>query len=295
VRQWTATLVLCALGAAAQASEVVREISWASVKAAGSALPGEVRPPDASAAFEYLELRNGAPEARTFRVLELPAPGISRPRYAIIGQVRCEAVEGTGYLEMWSTFPGQGSFFSRTLAPAGAMKSLSGSSPWRDFVLPFDATGARAVPEKLAVNVVLPGRGTVQLGALRLLQYTDGEDSMAAPAAWWGPSTAGLLGGITGSVLGCIGALIGLLASRGKGRALVMALARGLVAFGAAALALGVVALIRSQPYEVVYPLLLEGALSVVVPAFLIPVLRRRYEEAELRRMAARDLSARRA
>jgi hypothetical protein len=288
-------LALCALGATAQASEVVREISWASVKASGTALPGEIRPGDASAPFESLELRNAEPSARTFRLFELSEPGISRPRFAIVGRVRHEAVEGAGYLEMWSTFPRRGSFFSRTLATDGPMKSLSGSSPWRDFVLPFDATGAPELPEKLAVNVVLPGRGTVQLGALRLLQYPEGGDPMAAPTAWWGPRTAGLVGAITGSLLGCIGAVIGLLASRGKGRALVMALARGMVAFGAAALVLGVVALVRSQPYEVVYPLLLEGALSVVIPAFLIPVLRRRYAEAELRRMAARDLSAGRA
>jgi hypothetical protein len=274
---------------------VVREISWASVAGSKAALPGEVRPADASAPFEYLVLRNSEPAARTFHLFELTAPGISRQRFAITGRVRYGAVEGTGFLEMWSTFPREGSFFSRTLAPEGPMQSLSGSSPWRDFVLPFDASGASAVPDKLAVNVVLPGRGTVQLGALRLLQYPEGEDPMAAPAAWWGPRSGGLLGAIVGSLLGGVGAVIGVLASRGRARALVLVLTRGIAVVGAAALVLAVVALIRSQPYEVVYPLFLVGALSVGLPAFLMPALRRRYEEAELRRIAARDLSARRA
>jgi hypothetical protein len=276
-------VVACALAAAAQASEVVREISWSSLAGAGAALPGDLRPEDASAPFPYLALRSSEAGGRTFRLFELPATGISR------------RVEGTGYLEMWSTFPGEGRFFSRTLAPGGPMKSLSGSSPWRDFVIPFDAAGASTAPESLAVNVVLPGRGTVQLGALRLLQYPQGEDPLAAPAAWWGPRTAGLVGAVGGSLVGLLGAVIGLLASRGRGRALVLALARGLAVIGAAALVLAVAGLVRAQPYEVVYPLFLLGALGVALPAFLTPVLRRRYEEAELRRIAARDLSARRA
>jgi hypothetical protein len=66
-----------------------------------------------------------------------------------------------------------------------------------------------------------------------------------------------------------------------------------MLVFGAAALALAVVALLRAQPYEVVYPLVLEGILCLVLPAYLIPVLRRRYDEVELRKMEARDLSAR--
>ena len=290
-----ATLGLCALAGAVQASEVVREISWSAVKNAVPGLPGEVRPAGAASPFEYLELRNNEASARTFPLLDLAPPGIARPRYALTGQVRYEGVEGTGYLEMWSALRGQGRFFSRTLAGAGPMRSLSGSSPWRDFVLPFDASSAPAPVERLTVSVVLPGRGTVQLGGLRLVQYAEGEDLMATPGAWWGPRTAGLVGGITGSLLGCVGALIGILSSRGRGRALVLGLARGMIVFGAAALVLGVVALFRRQPYEVFYPLLLEGVLSVALPIYLIPMLRRRYDEVELRRMTAQDLSAGRA
>jgi hypothetical protein len=68
-----------------------------------------------------------------------------------------------------------------------------------------------------------------------------------------------------------------------------------LIVVGAIALVLGGVALLRAQPYEVYYPLLLEGVICVTLPAWLIPGLRRRYEELELRKMAARDLSARHA
>jgi hypothetical protein len=228
-------------------------------------------------------------------VFELDRPGITQTRYAIVGEVRYEAVEGTGYLEMWSTIPQKGSYFTRTMAPSGPMQSLSGSSPWREFTLPFDATGAGAPVQKLTINVALPGRGTVYLGPLRLIQFAADEDHMAVAGAWWGPRTAGLVGGLTGSVLGCVGAAIGVLASRGKARKFVLGLARALLAFGSIALVLGIVALLRAQPYEVYSPLLLEGVICVTLPAWLIPVLRRRYEELELRKMAARDLSARHA
>jgi hypothetical protein len=293
VRQWWGALALCALAAAAQAADVVREVSWSSVKQGGASLPGQVRPADASAGFEYLVVTHPEAQARTFPLLRLDRPGVTKARYALAGEVRYEGVEGTGYLEMWSGFGAKGRFFSRTLAPSGPSQGFSGSSPWRPFVLPFDATGAEAPLESLTVNLALPGRGTVHLGRLRLLQYDAGEDAMAGGGAWWGPRAAGLAGGIAGSVIGCAGALIGLLASRGKGRAIVLGLAKGMLVFGAAALALAVVALLRAQPYEVVYPLVLEGILCLVLPAYLIPVLRRRYDEVELRKMEARDLSAR--
>jgi ABC-type spermidine/putrescine transport system permease subunit II len=102
-----------------------------------------------------------------------------------------------------------------------------------------------------------------------------------------------LLGGITGSVVGCMGALVGVLAHRGRGRRLALGFLKALLAVGAVSLALGILAVLRSQPYEVFYPLLLEGAICLGLPLFLQRVVRRRYEEIELRRISARDLGTR--
>ena len=68
---------------------------------------------------------------------------------------------------MWNFFPGGGQYFSRTLADQGPMMKLAGTSGWREFVLPFDATAPPA-PTRLVVNVVLQGRGSVYLGPLEL-------------------------------------------------------------------------------------------------------------------------------
>jgi hypothetical protein len=112
------------------------------------------------------------------------------------------------------------------------MGSLEGSSGWRPMLLPFDATGAQP-PTMLTVNLVLPGRGTVQLGPLRLVQYAPSEDAARAPGAWWGPRTAGLVGGGAGAIIGLMGAVIGLLAQKGRGRGLALTFLKAMMAVGA--------------------------------------------------------------
>src|SRR5207245_437754 len=104
-------------------------------------------------------------------------------------------VEGSGYLEMWSRFP-QGRFFSRTLEASGPLGSLRGSSDWRPFVLPFFNGPGGAPPQELTVGVVLPGRGTVAVGPLRLVQFADDENPLAAGGAWWGGRAGGLVGAV---------------------------------------------------------------------------------------------------
>jgi hypothetical protein len=287
-----ATVSLSILACAALADEVLQELPWGRLKVDG-VLPGEVHPPDHSAPFEYLVVAHNEPQGRTFPVLTLQGPPITRARYALVGQVRYEGVEAQGYLEMWSTFPGGGRYFSRTLESTGPMQGLQGSSGWREVVLPFFNEDGAPPPTALALNLVLPGRGTVHLGPLRLVQYPSGGEPLAAKGAWWGPRTAGLVGGVTGSLLGCVGALIGFLTHRGRARALALGLLRALVVVGVVAAGVGLVALFRSQPYEVVYPLLLEAALCLVLPLALLPSVRRRYEDLELRRMQARDLAPR--
>ena len=198
---------------------------------------------------------------------------------------------GDGYLELWNHFPGYGPFFSRTVEDRGPMRALRGSSDWREFVLPFYITGNRDTsPTRLVLNVVLPGKGTVYLGPLRLVQYHGAADPMTAAGAWWSDRTAGWLGGIGGSMLGVLGGVIGLLGGRGKARRLVVALLGFMLVVGVASLIAGLIALLRSQPYGVYYPLVLLGILCTVLPTVMLATVRRRYEQAELRRMNAMDV-----
>lgn len=113
--------------------------------------------------------------------------------------------------------------------------------------------------------------------------------AVAGAGAWWDGRTAGLVGGILGSVVGCLGGLIGTLSGMGKWRGLTLGLAKSICLFGVLLLIAGIVALVQSQPYGVWYPLMLAGFLSTVVMGGLLPVLRGRYQQIELRKITAAD------
>ena len=259
--------------------------AWDAVQKSGQTIPGAVHSADAQTSFATLQIQ-GTVQPRTVTILTIDAPRITSSRYAITGQVRYEGVDGDGYLEMWSHFPGGGQYFSRTLAETGPMMRLHGTSRWRAFTLPFDATGATSGPSRLTVNVALPGRGVVTLGPLTLASQ-DGADEARA---WWPDRTGGWIGAVAGSVVGTIGAMIGVLTSLGRARRFVTTAATGLVMVGVAAFLTGIVALSRSQSYAVYYPLLLCGFLGAVIPLGLLPTIRKRYEDLELRTMRAQDL-----
>lgn len=106
---------------------------------------------------------------------------------------------------------------------------------------------------------------------------------------WWSDRSAGLVGGWGGAIFGCLGGLIGTLNSLGKGRAFIIAVMKVQVALGAACAVAGIVAVAQHQPYGVYYPLLLLGILLTTINASLLPTVRKRFQELELRRMQSLD------
>lgn len=290
------SVIVIGCASSAFSEEVLREFSWAELSKAGQLTAGEFQRGQPPAPDGQLKIENTDSGPRTFTVLTIDSPGITASGYAVTGEVRCDGVQGKGYLELWNHFPGGQRYFSRTLAPTGPLKSLEGTSDWRAFSLPFfnNAGPQRpnpTPPEKLVINVILPGPGTVYLGPLRLIQYADGKSPMATPGAWWDDRAGGMLGGILGSGLGCLGAIIGTLGGMGKARRFVLGLVIAGFLTGLLLLGAGVVALIYAQPYAVWYPLFLTGVLCSAVIGGLLPVMRRRYEQLELRRMKALDSS----
>jgi hypothetical protein len=274
--------------APARAERVVTEIRWSALKAEGRLAGGEIVPPGAGVAFESLRVTNPDASPRVVSLVVIDRPGIEAPRYAIHGDVRGEGIEGRAYLEMWNFFPGGGRYFSRTLADGGPMGSLGGTFAFRAFVLPFSAE-AGMKPERLAVNVAFPGRGTVTLGPLRLVELGPGDDPFHSTGAWLNSRQIGLFGGIGGGLLGVAGALVGFLSSRGQARALVLALLRGMLAVGIASLAALALAWWSGQPGAVLFLFFLVGTICFAVPAGMLGKVRRQYEELELRRMRALD------
>lgn len=266
-----------------------RTFKWDELQKQGRLKAGTVMPPDSGSSGYQLRIEGTQPGPSSVTVLTIQQPHIGALRYRLSGQLRYDSVEGTGYLEMWNHFPDGSRYFSRTLADEGPMMKLHATSGWRSFVLPFDATGASHRPGLLVVNVVLPGRGTVYLGPLEL------SDETGAGAGWAGGGAisrfGGLAGGIAGSIVGAIGALIGVLTSLGRARRFVIVAATSLIAIGALAATAGIAGWASAGAASSFYSgLLVFGVLTSMVPLGLLPVIRKRYEDVELRAMRARDL-----
>lgn len=228
-------------------------------------------------------------------LLELTDPGITRPVYAIKGMIRYENVEGDGYLQLDSYFTGKGSFFTKSIADSGPLQTISGSRDWRPFILPFyansgDQAGNEIItPEKLTLSIFLPGSGTVYLQNVELYQYANGEDPLAGAGQWFSAGVSGIVGGVVGTVIGLWGALIGILAGRGKAKVFAIGSANIIIVIGITFGIVGLTALIAGQPYSVYYPLLLIGIIIVVVVGALRKGLPQRYEMLELKKMRAMD------
>lgn len=275
------------LSRTAWSEEVVRSIKWQELAAANRLTSGTVAAPEGAEGPVLRVVHQGSAPA-TFPLVTIERPRITMARYALRGRLRYEGVAAGSFLEMWSHLS-EGAFFSRSLETSGPMGRLEGSSGWRPFVLPFFNREGGSPPEKLVFNLVMTGAGTVEIGPLELVQFAADEDPLADSAAWWSGRQAGILGGIAGSALGSLGALIGWLGSTARAKGFVLGTLKGIAWLGIGALVVGALAFALGQPYAVFYPLVLLGAISAALGFVLPRSLSKRYEELELRRMQALD------
>jgi len=261
-------------GGLARGEKLLDRKNWAT--AVSLPAPAEILEAGAAAPFPCLKITGAAGRETKAAVAAFDSPGITALDYAVRGRIRGEGVEGAAYLEMWSHFAGGQQYFTRTLASYGPLKAISGNAAWRSFVLPFHLRQDSPKPERLVVNVIMPGAGTVYLGPMTLVEFAPGEDPLRDPTAWWDSIAGGLIGGLAGVILGLWGAVTGILAAKDKGKEFVRSSFPVVLAAGLLSLAAGAVALLRKQPYEVYYPLLLSGGLAAVLAAVLGRIVRRR-------------------
>jgi hypothetical protein len=264
------------------AGRTLQEFSWSDLQVETRLESGEVVAADASTPFESLVVENTKSSRATFRILFVVGPG-TLSDYAIRGRVAYDGVEGIGYLEMWSYFPHGRRRFSRTLGNSGPTQGLTGTSDWREFELPFFQGEERRMFSYLIVNVVLPGKGKVRLGPLRLVE-------LAEP--WWDVRRSWLIGAVGGPLMGVLCALVLWLASRGRARRIVVGAVAVMLAAAVGSLVVGLAAVCSSQPYAIWYPPLLVGGLPLLLAPLYVYARRerrKRLEQAELRKMEARD------
>jgi len=269
-----AALVALASASAVAADEPVKTIDWTvTAPASGSVVDGVVRiTADATGG--------------SFPLVAVAAPDVGRQGYEVRGNVRYANVAGTAYLEMWSVFPDGSRYFSRTLGTTGSMAALTGTSDWRPFELPFFLEGS-VPPTRLEINVVLPSGGSVDVGPLQIARLASGE--VGRSRAWVSDQTLGTVGAVIGSLIGLLGATVGVLAGRGRGRQFVLPAMTGAVVVGVGSLVLAGAAWVAGQPPSVVAVAALTGSITVAAFGTALPRVRRAYAEAELRRMRAMD------
>lgn len=288
---WPALMIVVLLsGASAFASDALHTVAWDD-NSMNHPLPGQVLPSDNKSFAKMVKVANLKDEAAEIELFTLTSPGVRKATYSVSGMMRCEEVQGEGFVTMWSFFPDGGYCFSRTSATRGPMKSLMGTQGWRPFVVPFYLEASPQRPDKIKVTVNFSGRGTVYLGPITLTQYDANENPLAlsVPGAWWSERTGGWIGGITGGIAGLLGGLIGLLVTLGKGRRFVFALMWFCIVAGVALAVFGLAALCMRQPFAVWYGPLLAGVIMTAVVSSNIRTVRKRYEAIELRRMTALD------
>ena len=273
-----------------QAGEIIGEYRWSELEEEGKLRSGTIEKETRDGRIrEVLVIENSEDKKRTFPIFSIDYLPLSQPAYALIGDVSGENIQGDGYLEMWNVFSGRGRFFSRTLADKGPAKTITGSFKRRRFVIPFSGRRDSPHPDRLTLNVVLLGKGEVRLGPVSLEQFAPGEDPLAHPGQWWPDETGGWVGASLGVVLGILGALVGILAGKGKSRKTVMGLLTAILLLGTGALIAAAAALIDRQPFPVYYPLILPGFIAALLAALIIRPVRKRYQKLELKRIRALD------
>jgi hypothetical protein len=314
-------LVVLAGISAATAQEVVREFSWTELTKSGHLIAGEVEQPgNAPGLREQLridspigQVKSDIPQGRrkTVTVLDLKNPPVTKHRYALQGSIRYTDVKGLSVIAMWSSFA-NGQKYAGSAVPFGEIDAkkhvgpipcTQGTSDWHPFTLWFvsDESGGKpgGLPTRITLDVEFAGPGTVYLSPVKLCQYdVHSFERMTnpnkvgrpeKPSQWWSDRDAGWIGGIGGSVIGLLGGLIGILGGIGKARRFVLTLTITLVGLGVVSFVIGVVAAMLGQPYAVYFPLLLLGGILAGVCGGNLAALRRRYEQLELRKMAAMD------
>lgn len=108
---------------------------------------------------------------------------------------------------------------------------------------------------------------------------------------WFDPNRYAWIPGTTFAAIAVLlAAIVAWLVPRGQARRFILTAWMALWASALALVAVGLLALLRDQPWGVWYALLLPGVVGTAVIGGTLPVILNRYREIEQRRLSAKDL-----
>lgn len=99
---------------------------------------------------------------RSFRLFEVPDPGVEQCLLTYRAQLRSEGVKQRAYLEMWCHFPGLGEYFSK-----GFHNALRGDNGWASYEIPFFLKPGQR-PDTIKLNITFDGPGVVEIRDIEL-------------------------------------------------------------------------------------------------------------------------------
>jgi hypothetical protein len=197
--------------------------------------------------------------------------------------VRHEEVSGRGSLELWAHFPGGQLCSARTESSSGPARYLEGTSQWREFALLIDAPAAWGKPNRLVLNVGLPGPGTVWLGSLSLVGHPAGWRATLGRYGWW------IAGAVAAIIALAFDAFVLAFARKGRARTGVTLGLIAMLLCGACLLVAGALAAACGRRGMPPAPAAVAGSLVAVMAGLGFLRARRLYGERELRKMNAMD------
>ncbi|MFA6186623.1 MAG: hypothetical protein WC770_05350 [Phycisphaerae bacterium] len=110
---------------------------------------------------------------------------------------------------------------------------------------------------------------------------------------WFDPQTAGKIGAMIGGALGLIGTLMGCscgICVRKGWKKFALTIFTIAIAASVLLIITGIIAAANKQPYHVWYTFFFPGFIGTVIFSSLFPVVRKRFLDAEMRQMQAKDL-----
>lgn len=203
---------------------------------------------------------------------------------AVEWEMKYENVSSSSSRELYAIYPPQ-AVGGDAITNQYGIQCRAGTRNWDKFSFtimraPYDN---ETPPDKLELKLYVPSNSTFYLRPVKLVGWVDNS------AGWWTSQQAGLIGAIGGSLIGCLGAMTGILGSKGRARGLVLTTVKICIVIGIVMLIGGVTAIALKQPYAVYYPMLLGGFILTIVFSVNLPAIQRRYDELEIRRMASED------
>jgi len=105
-----------------------------------------------------------ATQPTVIRLFETDELGVDNAQLAYQAHLRTQDVKGKVFLEMWCRFPDKGEFFSR-----GLQSALTGTVGWTSNETPFFLRKGEK-PDKVKLNVVIDGTGTVWVDDVKLVK-----------------------------------------------------------------------------------------------------------------------------